>query len=166
MIENIPYEVLRQGGEFQVKTLPENMKQIGLGVGVIGGGSSKAAPNDAEIEALPVWLIYFAYMIIGTICTVAVVTSITGLVATVKAIPEGEAKGKLADGTVVWQSADGSNWLLHPDGTTEKIGEPPDTTAGAIIAIITVAVVAYVLITLIIPFFKKKAKLGTSKKGG
>lgn len=145
-IDDIPYSVLRRGGEFEVNILPSEMQQVGLGM----------VAQESDPGRLPIWLIAFAKVALYSVCTVVIVRSITGLVATIRAVPEGRIVDTLPDGTRLYESPTGGSYLLHPDGTNDEVSPPPSTIAAAIIGVIVVVVVAVMIIQIAIPYFKKK----------
>jgi hypothetical protein len=110
-IEEIPYRKLRNGGTFEVRT--ENLPQ---GIYRKGGAVAVSVSNPIP------FIIAFAYILLGTICTVVIISHLGTLVSRIKAVPEGKVMGETEDGSKIWNSADGSSWILSADGTAKQLG--------------------------------------------
>ena len=154
-LQSVPYEVVRKGGTVYVYNVPPEMAQVGLGMGAYRDTGELLLAldqdgNEVLIPAILVTLAPFIWFVIKAVVVVvfvvAITTAVGGLVYAVKAVPEGEVKAVLEDGTRVWQSSDGSTWLLHPDGTPEKIGGSTYEKMSTLIIVIVVAIVSVVLI--------------------
>lgn len=155
-IEDIPYPDLEVGGDFWVYTVPPAMEPPGFGQAVV------ATDPGAMQGLLPAWilaLIAFKALLLKTICVV-VVTVVIGVIAghvvyRIKAIPKGEVIDVLPDQTRVFQAADGSTWLLFPNGESEKIGDPPATLTTNIV-VIAIAIIAVIVFVVVVPRLVKK----------
>lgn len=169
-VQAIPWETLRNGGRFQVWNVPAEMSQVGLGMGAhIDAGKYLLAVdgngNEVLIPEILITLAPFIWFTIQAIIVVVVVVSITtavgGLIYSVRSVPEGEVKSILEDGTRVWQSSDGSTWLLHPDGSFDQIG---GSTFEKLTTVLIVVVVVIVSVALVWRFVIKKPPKPPPKK--
>lgn len=145
-IEHIPYDLFKQGGTFKVRFVPAEMNAQNLGMGYVPLPPLPAG-DPGELPRLPTIaaLAPFAGLIVTTICAIAIAAAITTVIWTIKAVPEGEVLDVLENGDRVFQSSDGSNWLLHPDGSQTQIGGPTAVNIEALAIVLIIGVIAVII---------------------
>lgn len=171
-IDDIPYNIIRQGGPFWIHVVPPSMENApGQGMAAVAnqtGGTMTYGTDPSQPLNIFLTLWFFIRLIIATICVVVVVRAISAGLHLITALPEGEIVDVFEDGTRLYEAPDGSSWLLHPDGSLTPLGgEPP----GPLEDIKTIAIVIGVIITIIVvlilvskvDFTKVKSSMAAAK---
>ena len=170
-LTDIPYSELAKGGTFQVQNVPPEIGAVGYGMCAVPSGQdgysqASAMPGvfrSSDIEApqnpaLLYLVVPYIGLIIKTVCVVVIIVAVTQFVYTLKAVPQGEVIEELDNGSKVYQSSDGSTWLLNPDGTSEQIGDPTATDVEKTITTLAIVIVIIVIAIASLTFITKRMK--------
>lgn len=163
-IEDIPYDVLRRGGRFQVRQLPSEMSSPGKCMGAIPqqGGTTLQSPGDGEDPRFWWWILLLIpwKIILYTFCTVVVFVAAGHLVHEIRAPPEGRIVNKFSDGSVLYETPAGGTLLIGAEGDLIDETDPPSDFKGILTAatvLIIVAVLVFVFVKVGLPMLQKRS---------